>query len=150
MSDEKIRRQLREFNAIFKETDAIYSRFAKRSGLSDCAFWLLYSVREADGNCTQKEICGQWAMNKQTVNSALKVLEKRGFITLVPSETDKRSRYIVLTEQGERFALENIDIIFQLEQLTLQKMTDTERDAMIEINRRYYKLFEAETRNIVD
>ncbi len=150
MSDEKIRRQLREFNAIFKETDAIYSRFAKRSGLSDCAFWLLYSVREADENCTQKEICGQWAMNKQTVNSALKVLEKRGFITLVPSETDKRSRYIVLTEQGERFALENIDIIFQLEQLTLQKMTDTERDAMIEINRRYYKLFEAETRNIVD
>ncbi len=149
MNHEEIRRHLREINAIFKETDAIYSEFAKRSGLSDCAFWLLYSIREADGTCTQKEICGQWTMNKQTVNSALKGLEKKGYITLTPSETDKRSRYIVLTDQGEQFVRKNIDIIFELEQLALQKMDDAERISMIETNRRYHQLFEAETKHFL-
>lgn len=129
----------------FKETDAVYSKFARQSGLSECAFWLLYSIREADGKCTQREICGQWTMSKQTVNSALKGLEKNGYIVLMSSEADKRSKYIALTDKGVQFARENIDIIFKLEQNALKKMSSTERTAMIESNRKYQKLFQSET-----
>lgn len=149
MDHDEIRRQLREFNAVYKETDAIYSEFAKMSGLSDCAFWLMYSICEANGECTQKEICGQWTMSKQTVNSALKGLEKNGYITLKSSETDKRSKYITLTEKGAEFARENIDIVFELEQLALQKMSDADRIALIENNRKYQELFRAEMERLL-
>ncbi len=144
MTNEIIRRQLQEFTAIYKETDAVYSEFAKRSGLSDCAFWLMYSIYEANGKCTQKEICGQWAMSKQTVNSALKGLEKNGYIALASSETDKRSKYIVLTDQGVQFAHENIGIVFELEERALQKMSDAERTAMLESTRKYQVMFREE------
>lgn len=145
MNAEHIRRQLYEFNTIYKETDAIYSELAKLSGLSNCAFWLMYYICEKNGKCIQKEICGQWTMSKQTVNSALKGLEKNGYITLTSSEEDKRSKYISLTDKGQKFAHEHIEIVFKLEQLALQKMSDEERISMIENNRNYQRLFQAET-----
>ena len=145
MVNKKIRQQLREFTAIYKETDAVYSEFARRSGLSDCAFWLMYSIHEAKGKCTQREICGQWTMSKQTVNSALKGLEKNGYIVLTSSKTDKRSKYITFTDEGVQFARENIGIVFELEQRALQKMSGTERIAMLESTRKYQELFREET-----
>lgn len=149
MTDTKIHRQMQEFTAIYKETDAIYSGFAKRSGLSDCAFWLMYSLYETNGQCTQKEICGQWTMSKQTVNSALKGLEKNGYIVLTSSDTDKRSKHIELTDKGIQFARENIGIVFELEQRVFQKMSDDERKAMLESNRRYQALLREEAEHFL-
>lgn len=144
MNNQKIRNQLRELNTIYKETDAIYGEFAKQSGLPDCAFWLMYSIYEAKGRCTQKEIRDQWTLSKQTVNSALKGLGENGYITLASTETDKRSKYIALTEKGVEFARENIDIVFEAERRALQKMTCMERDAMLESTRKYQTLFRDE------
>lgn len=144
MKDENIRQQLCELNTVLKETDAIYGELAKRSGLSNSAFWLMYSLHEADGICTQREICDQWTMSKQTVNSALKGLEKSGYIVLTSSETDKRSKHIALTDKGLQFAHENIDVVFELEESTLGKMSYVECVAMIESNQKYQKLLRAE------
>ncbi|HWQ74600.1 MAG TPA: MarR family transcriptional regulator [Syntrophomonas sp.] len=146
----EIRQQLRDFNTIIKETDAIYGELAKQSGLSDCAFWLMYSLCEADGECTQKDLCDQWIISKQTVNSALKGLEKNGYITLTSSETDKRSKYIVLTDKGVRFAHEHIDIVFKLEELAFEKLSVTERAAMLEANRKYQELLQAEAERFLN
>ena len=149
MTHEEIRQQLREFNNILKETNAAYSELAKQNGLSDCAFWLMYSIREADGKCTQKDLCDQWIISKQTVNSALKGLEKNGYIILSASPTDRRSKYITLTGKGVEFAHEHIDIVFDLEQLVFQKMSDAESAAMIESTRKYQELFRAEMKRFL-
>ena len=141
---ENIRQQLREFNIIHKETDAVYGELAKKSGLSDCAFWLMYSLREADGACTQKDLCSQWVMNKQTVNSALKSLVKSGYIALTSSQADKRSKYVSFTGKGAEFAREYVDVVFGMEQSAFQKMSDVDRTALIESNRAYQRLLQVE------
>ncbi len=141
---EDTRLQLREFNSILKETDALYNKLAKKSGLSDCAFWILYALRESDGACTQKELCDQWAFSKQTVNSAIKGLEQSGYIVLSPSKKDKRSKEIRLNEEGILFAQENIDYVFELEELALLRMPPSQRAAFIEINRTYYDMLQME------
>lgn len=66
---------LAQYNSIFRESDQIYRTAAKSFGLSDCAFWILYSLREASTPLTQSDICNQIYLPKQTVNSALKKLE---------------------------------------------------------------------------
>ena len=144
----KIRQALRTFNSIHKETDAIYSELAKKTGLSDCAFWLMYSIREADEICTQKDFCGQWTMSKQTVNSALKTLEKKGYLALKSSETDKRSKNITLTDKGIEFASQHIDIVFKLEQCAFQRMSDAERVVLIESSRKYQELLREEVKHV--
>lgn len=144
MTNKKTREKLREYNAIYKATDAIYSELAKKSGLSPCAFWLMYFIREADGVCTQKEICGQWTMSKKTVHSALKGLEADGYLTLSASKTDKRSKDILLTDRGIEFTRKNIDVVFKLEQKAFQKMGDEGFHALIERNREFQELLRAE------
>lgn len=124
----KLHDELLEFYSIWKETDAIYRKLAKRSNLSESGYWVFYAVYENEGRCTQKDICDQWSMSKQTVNSALKELEKRGCITLEVSEFDRRSKYIVLTKSGRKLAGEIIDTIFKLEESTLMKMDEAESD----------------------
>lgn len=138
------RQQLREFNIILKETDAIYNNLAKQSGLSDCSFWIMYSLRDSEGECTQKELCDQWTFNKQTVNSAIKSLEKSEYIVLTSSKEDKRSKLIKLTEQGILFAKENIDYVFEVEELAFLRMSPAQRTAIIEVNRTYQNMLQME------
>ncbi len=142
-----IREKMRRLNIILKENEALYDILAKKSGLSSCAFWIMYSIREANEAatiCTQKEICEQWVISKRTVHSALKGLEKDGYLALSSSENDKRSKEISLTAKGLEFARKNIDIVFELEQNIYQKMGDTGFQTLIESHRRYNELLQLE------
>ena len=139
-----LRQQLHIYNAIYKETDALYSELARRSGLSDCAFWLLYSQRDTEGICRQKDICGQWTLSKQTVNSALKRLESQGLIILEPEAGNAKSKRILLTDKGDRFAEQHIDQVFELEQRVLHRMGEAAVEAMLDTNRCYLELFREE------
>ena len=39
-----INKKLSEYNSIIKENEGIYHRVAKKNGLSDGAFWILYMM----------------------------------------------------------------------------------------------------------
>ncbi|CAB1254403.1 HTH marR-type domain-containing protein [Ruminococcaceae bacterium BL-6] len=144
MNDDPIRKQLNEYYATFKEADALYSAFAKRSGLSDAAFWALYTICGAGEECTQKTIREQWSISKQTVNSAINDLVRDNFIALSECKSDKRSKRITLTEKGVKFTEENIDLIYRLERSAFERMTDEERAALIAGSRRFLELFRLE------
>lgn len=149
MNDAYIREQLNEYYGIYKETDALYSALAKRSGLPDAAFWVLYAIYEARNGCSQKEIREQWSMSKQTVNSAINDLIKNNLIVLSESQSDKRSKRITLTEMGIKFAEENFDIIYQSECSAFEGMIDVERIALIESSRKFLELFRSEISHLL-
>ena len=67
----------------------------------------MYTLREANREMTQSE-CHAMYEPKQTVNSALKKLERDGIIELLEMK-DKRSKRLHLTEKGEEFARETVD-----------------------------------------
>ncbi len=77
-----INRKLSEYNSIIKENEGIYHKVAKKNGLSNGAFWILYMMCEEEGNLTQSAVCDAFYQPKQTVNSAIKKLEKEGFVEL--------------------------------------------------------------------
>lgn len=137
MNPEDIRKQLRNLNNIYKETDAIYNQLAKNHGLSSSAFWLMYIICEEEGKCTQKDLCDQLVFSKQTVHSALMSLENKEFVSLVSSQNDKRNKFIQLTELGTQFAQVHIVPIFQLEQEAFQQLRDEERELLISTNRKF-------------
>lgn len=141
MNQEDIRKQLRNLNNIYKETDAIYNQLAKNHGLSSSAFWLMYIICEEEGQCTQKDLCDQLVFSKQTVHSALMSLEKKGYLSLVSSQNDKRNKFIELTVLGKDFAQNHIVPIFQLEQEAFQRLSDEEREFLINTNHKYQQNF---------
>lgn len=132
-----LHKQLMEFYAISNEIDAFFTQLAIQSGLSVSAHWTLYFIRQSENGCTQKSICKQWSMSKQTVNSALKVLNQKGMITLHPSEDDRRSKQIHLTLEGEAFAKKHLDVIFAAEEKTFMELSESSRIALIQGSKDY-------------
>ena len=72
------KRMLLEYNKETKRLDDLYRCAAKQCGISECAFWILYTLRAEERQFTQAEICEFLIEPKQTVRSALKKLEAEG------------------------------------------------------------------------
>ena len=132
--------QLVQYYGICRETDALYSQLAERSGVSDSMLWVLYAVHMSGAQCTQRDISRIWAMSKQTVHSALKKLQEGGYITMEVSPSDRRSKHIYLTEYGLSFVRANIDGIFAAEQEAFCAMEEEERQALLRISGKYQHL----------
>lgn len=48
---------LAAFNRAHKRMNVLYHNYAKAARISDAAFWLMYSLYEKGGPCTQTELC---------------------------------------------------------------------------------------------
>lgn len=107
--------QLIAFNQLHKEMDIVYHNYAKSIGLSDTAFWILYSVSEHSGMLTQRELCTDWSYAPQTVNSALKELEKHGIIHLELVPGSRKNKQIQLTEEGRQLTQQSIVPLMEAE-----------------------------------
>ena len=128
------------FNRETKKLDDVYRSAAKSCGISECAFWILYTLRVEEKSFTQAEICEFLIEPKQTVNSALKKLEAEGYLTL-SAGVNQRSKRVCLTEKGERFVKAHVDRVPEAEAAALGAMTAAERDALIRLTGRYRALF---------
>ena len=69
--------------------------------------------------------CG---LKKQTMTSHLNELEKRGYIRRVSSETDKREQLVFLTDYGEKFKFNLLQVTQDLEKHYTQKVGEVELD----------------------
>ncbi len=92
------------FNQLYKEVDEIYHRYAKKHGISDAVLWLLYSLYENSGVYTQRDVCADWHYPPQTINSALKSLEKQGVIVLEAVTGNQKNKRILLTDKGQEIS----------------------------------------------
>lgn len=133
---------LSKLNNIFRENDEIYRHAAKKSGLSDCAFWILYTLRDEGNITTQSQICSAIYLPKQTVNSAMKKLENSGYIQLL-NTNDRRSKQVSLTPKGVALAEKTVDRVIFRETDALSGMTPDEKEAFLRLFRKYTDLLNA-------
>ena len=133
---EKHHAALAAYNDIFKEQDDLYRAVARRCGLSDCAFWVLYALRESGRPMTQSDVCAAVYQPKQTVHSALKKLIGEGFLRLTEGR-DRRSKYLVLTERGEALVHRTVDPVMAAETAAMNTMTEAEQAQFLSLCRRY-------------
>ena len=94
--------EMRRYNHLLREMDAVYHEMSRRLGLSDSAMIVLYTICEHGDGCPLREICRLCGLPKQTVNSALRRLEADGVVCL--EEADARHKNVLLTEEGKRLA----------------------------------------------
>ena len=75
----KNRKSLEKYYNLWQETTILYERWARLHGLTYNSLTVLIAVADRRrGTCTQKSICREWALPKQTVNTILKDFEKQG------------------------------------------------------------------------
>lgn len=127
---------LAAYNELYKEQDDLYRAVARGFGLSDCAFWVLYALRESGRPMTQSDVCAAVYQPKQTVHSALKKLIGEGCLRLAEGR-DRRSKYLVLTEQGEALVRRTVDPVMAAETAAMDTLTEAERTQFLSLCRRY-------------
>lgn len=145
---ESILQQQWQMNQLDKELDEVYRNYALRAGLSTTGFWILYWLRAEAKVYTQRELSSQWHYSPQTINSALKGLEKQGLVALVPQAGRGRSKRIELTAQGEALARERVDPLLQAEQQVLCAMTPEQREALLTLMNQYLQSLRKQTDDI--
>ena len=124
------------FNATINGSEEIYQAVAKSFGLSDCAFWILYCMRQSEEKVTQKDICSFIYQPKQTVHSALKKMVEDGLIE-VGDYNGKRPKYVTLTEKGEAFSKKTIDLVLAEEIAIFEDMDVSEREIAMKLLEKY-------------
>lgn len=135
---------LKTSNEIYSASSGVYHMLAKQFGLSDCAFWILYTARERKSPFTQAELCVALSLPKQTVNSALKALEREGYLVLRTGEKNRREKYIELTPAGVAFAGRTVDHVFELERRAFLQLAPEERGLLLQISEKHLLALKSE------
>lgn len=87
------------------EIDAVLDNWIAKLGLTYNHFAVLHTLAQQPNGCTQKQIADEWYLPKQTVFNICKEYREKGWIEFAESESDKRERILLLTEQGKHQAM---------------------------------------------
>lgn len=71
----------------------------KPTGINNGQFSLLMALNQPQPPGVA-QIAGLLGMDRTTMTAALKTLERRGLVNVVPDDKDRRARRIVITKQG--------------------------------------------------
>lgn len=123
------------FNHIYKEYNIIYHDAAMRLGLSNSEFDTLYAICELGDGCKQSDICRTTFIPKQTVNSAIRSLQKKEYLTLASGKG--RSMHIYLTEQGLQLVRRTIFPMVEIENEAFPKLTEKEYKTILHFHAQY-------------
>ena len=74
--------EIRRINFLFSEMESLYHLADLRLGISDSASLVLYALYDAGGQCPLADIYKNSGISKQTINSAIRGLEKEGLLYL--------------------------------------------------------------------
>ena len=128
------------------QIDEFYHELAVRQKLSDSALLVLWTLVDLGEGCTQRDICLQFSLTKQTVHSSVQKLSKEGFLSLRPGPG--REVQVFLTEEGRALVQEKVMPLKDAEEAASRRMGEAELTAMFQLTRKWFDLFQEEAASI--
>ena len=101
---------------------AVYSRCAKRHGLTANELFVLDILWFAPEGCTQTEICERLSANKQTIAAVIDRFRKKGLLWYEEVAEDRRNKRIRFTEAGRQYAVAVIPPAADAENLAMAEL----------------------------
>ena len=132
----------------YKEMDDIFHVYAVEHGLSDSAFWILYTLCQAEKTYTQNDFCEEWYYPKQTVHSAVAGLIKTGYVTLEHVPGSRNIKGIVLTAKGSEYSDAHIQPIVTAERRAFAQLSEEEQAIYFRLVRKHLDLFDREVKGL--
>lgn len=115
--------------------DGAYDVFSKNAGISPSMLWLISALNDGEKH-TQSQICWDWNYPRTTVNTLVKELEKRGYVTLSHVTGTRRELYVELTESGKVYANQILQPVYEAEeQLFAKYFENCDPSFVVQLNR---------------
>lgn len=134
-----ISNELRRLNRLYSEIDAAYHEAAFRLGVSDSELRILYALCSENSCRPLSDVVQESGLTKQTVNSALRKMEREGLLYLQPE--GKRSKLVCLTETGKNLAGRSALRLMELEDAVYAEWSSDELRLYLALTERYVNSF---------
>lgn len=131
-------KEMHRFTYLIGETDNTYHELALKVGLSDSAMLVLYTLCDMGGECSLQTICSFSGLAKQTVNSALRKLEKEEVVIL--KQQNGRNKNVKLTDKGIELAENTVAKIMKIENEIMESWTKEEVQQYLSLTERYLNM----------
>ena len=143
---ESMHTDMKRFNCLTAEIEAVYHDAALRLGLSDSALMILYTVCTYGESCLLHDITRLSGVSKQTIHSALHKLADEGVVYLEP--VSGRKKRVCLTETGKAFAEQTVLQVIEIENEIFGGWTKAEREMYIGLTQRYLSAFREKVKEL--
>ncbi len=135
----KICNRIHRINFLNAELNALYHHASLKLGLTDSVSLVLYTIYDNGENCLLSDIYKQSGVSKQTVNSAIRNLEKKHIIYL--EQYSGRAKKVVLTDIGKEYVQKTVSRLFDAEATAFDSWTEDEINAHIGFMEKYIDSF---------
>ena len=132
-----ISKDMKRFNHLIGEIEAVYHEISWKQGLSDSVFEVLYTICNYGDSCMLKDICH---------NCGLRKLEKEGIVYL--ESVDSRHKKVCLTEAGKSLAGRTAGAVIEAENEILASWSKEEVETYIALTRRYLLALQNKAKNL--
>lgn len=128
-------KDMKRCNHLLSETDSVYHEMSKALGFCDSEMQVLYTVYGNGGTVPLREITACSGVSKQTLNSALRKLEKQGTVRLVAS--DGKCKTVCLTTDGTALCDGTVSRIIDAENEVFASWDKRDVESYIELTERF-------------
>lgn len=129
----------REFIYLSGEINSLYHEVAVKAGVSDSVLNILYVLCEKEYRCLQSDIFRLTGMSRQTINSAIRKLEKDGIVYM--EQGTGRNTIVCLTDKGKQYTDKNILPLLDIENRIWNEWTTEEQQQYLTLTKRYCDSF---------
>lgn len=137
---------IHRINYLSNELDALYHRSSLKFGISDSVSVVLYTVQDRGGECPLGEIYKATGISRQTVNSAVRSLERDGMLYL--EQDSGRTKRVHLTGRGRDFADRTVARLFRAETAAFDSWGEDEIADYIRLMEKYLQCFRREVERL--
>lgn len=135
--DDQVKKQIDIINQYIKELNSLYHIAAVKSGISDGEICIWSMLLTTDKAYSQQDLCEILFLPKQTINSIVSGLIKKGYIFLEHVPGTRNRKVIRLSDEGRAYGEKNIMWIFEAEQHAMEDSDANEIGTLISIFKKY-------------
>lgn len=142
--NDSVREKVDVINLKIKELNAIYHIAANKAQIADGEVCIWSTLLTSGEEYSQQDLCELLSLPKQTVNSLVSGLIKKGFVFLEHAPGTRNRKVIRLTEEGINYGKERVKWIFDAEQRAMEETDPAEVQACISMLEKYIVQFKKE------
>ena len=128
-------KEMKRFNHLLGEIQGVYHEMFLKLGLSDSAMDILYTICDNGDSCLLQDICRRSGLSKQTINSALRKLEREGIV--YSEQAGVKGKNVCLTEKGKELAGDTAVRVIEAENGILASWPEEDVKRYLELTERF-------------
>ena len=138
--------RLHRINYLIAETNALYHQASLKLGISDSAMRVLYTIYDHGESCLLGDVYKLSDMNKQTVNSAIRKLEREGVV--FTRQNSGRTKTVCLTDKGKVTVEKTAARLAEMELSAFSSWTQEEINSYIGFMEKFAACFRKQVKEI--